>query len=113
MENRRQFKRYDAEVAAEVEIDGDIVEGETHDISGGGVSAAFSHAVTDGAVLPLTLILTQDGIEDPNEEPFETHAMVMWSAPAENGETMVGLRFHELQGLQQAQLQRFLSALEG
>lgn len=113
MENRRQSKRYDAEVAAEIDLEGEIYEGETQDISAGGVSAAFDAPISDGTVLALTLILTQDGIEDANEEPFETHAMVMWSAPSDSSETMVGLRFTQLEGAQQTKLQRFLSALEG
>lgn len=113
MENRRQHKRYDAEVAAEIEIDGEVWEGETHDISAGGASAAFGVEVTDGATVALTLILTQDGIEDPNQEPFEAPATIMWSAPTDEGETMVGLRFGELKGAQATRLQQFLAALEG
>lgn len=65
----------------------------------------------EGMRLALTLILTQDGIEDPNEEPFETTATVMWAAPTESGEAMMGLRFAETDTAQQARLQRFLAAL--
>ena len=113
MENRRQHKRYEAEVAAEIEIDGEVWEGETQDISAGGASAVFEVEVTDGSTVALTLILMQDGIEDPNQEPFEAPATIMWSAPTDGNETMVGLRFGELQGPQQVRLQEFLAALEG
>ena len=112
MENRRQERRYNIAVAAEIEIDGETIEGATHDISSGGVSAVFGHAVTDGEIIDLTLILTQDGIEDASEEPFESSATVMWSAETDGGKTMVGLRFLTLEELQQVHLGRFLLALE-
>lgn len=112
MDNRRETKRYIAAVAAEIEVHGEAHEGETHDISSGGISAVFSHVFTDGEVIDLTLILTQDGIEDPTEDPFETPAKVMWSATTDSGGTMVGLRFTKLEGEQDAHLKRFLLALE-
>lgn len=99
-------------MAAEVEVRGELLEGQTHDISSGGVSVQMPAALPEGETVQLTLILTQDGIEDPDEEPFEVSANVMWTAPSDSGESMAGLRFGGLDADKQAQLQRFLSALE-
>ncbi|MDD9934681.1 MAG: PilZ domain-containing protein [Myxococcales bacterium] len=111
MENRRQHTRYEAEVAAEIELDGDTLIGETRDISEGGVAVILAQPLDEGSDIELTLILTQDGIEDPNEEPFETTASVMWAAPTEDGKSMMGLRFEDTAGDQTQRLGRFLSAL--
>lgn len=111
MENRRQHTRYDAEVQAEIELEGDTLIGETRDISEGGVSVILPQPLDEGMHVELVLILTQDGIEDPNEEPFETRASVMWAAPTDDGQAMMGLRFEAVAGDQAARLGRFLSAL--
>jgi c-di-GMP-binding flagellar brake protein YcgR len=81
---------------------------ETRDISEGGVAVLLEQALPEGDTIELLLILTQDGIEDPNEEPFESSAHVMWSAEAEDGRTMVGLRFTKMQPSQRQRLDRFL-----
>lgn len=112
MQNRRADRRFDAAVAAEVEVRGEMLEGQTSDISSGGVSVQLPAALPEGEGVRLTLILTQDGIEDPNEDPFDTTASVMWNAPSDTGQAMAGLRFVDLQAAQQAQLQRFLAALQ-
>jgi c-di-GMP-binding flagellar brake protein YcgR len=85
--------------------------GETHDVSLGGVSVTLEQEIKEGTQVDLALILTQDGIEDPNEEPFETQAGVMWSAPSDSGGWMLGLRFSELTDQHRAHLNRFLTAL--
>jgi c-di-GMP-binding flagellar brake protein YcgR len=109
--NRRQAQRYAAAVAAEVDVDGEIYPGETRDVSIGGVSVVVEAVLQEGQKYALTLILTQDGIEDPNEEPFEAHAQVMWAAPTESGECLAGLRFVATAASATARLNRFLSAL--
>ena len=111
MENRREFRRYLVAIVAEVDQDGDVFEGETRDVSMGGVSAILSAPLTEGGVVDLALILTQDGIEDAREDPFETRATVMWVAPTDAGGHMTGLRFAELNGPQSNQLQRFLAEM--
>jgi hypothetical protein len=74
MDNRRRHQRYRAAVAAEVEIDFETYEGETRDLSQGGASLALRAPVKDGMELTLTLFLTEDGIEAPDEEPLTLQA---------------------------------------
>jgi len=111
MKNRREHLRYEASVAAEIELRGETLDGETRDISEGGASVVFTAAIPDGTKIALTLILTQDGIEDPHQEPFTAEASVMWSAPQDDGRSMTGLRFGALSAAQKAQLKHFLAAL--
>ncbi|MGD8860325.1 MAG: PilZ domain-containing protein [Myxococcales bacterium] len=111
MENRRQHTRYQAQVTAEIELDGDTLIGTTRDISEGGVAVILERELDEGAAIDLTLILTQDGIEDPNQDPFETRASVMWAAPTDDGQSMMGLRFGNVEGDTRARLTRFLAAL--
>jgi c-di-GMP-binding flagellar brake protein YcgR len=111
MDNRRRDRRFDAAVAAEVEIDGQMYEGETRDISVGGVSVLLDEPLEEGASLAVTLILTEDGIESADEESVTAKAQVMWAAPTDDGACMLGLRFSALAGPQSQRLQRFLAAI--
>jgi c-di-GMP-binding flagellar brake protein YcgR len=111
MENRRQNPRAQIAIAAELEADGDTLSGETRDLSAGGVSVLLDHAPAEGHTLELALILTQDGIEAADEEPFCTRAAVIWAAPTDDGQTMIGLRFKDTAPQQVQRLQRFLRAL--
>lgn len=111
MKNRREHLRYEVSVAAEIELRGETLEGETRDISEGGASVVFAAAIPDDSTVTLTLILTQDGIEDPHHEPFSAEAAVMWSAPQDDGRAMMGLRFGSISAAQKAHLTKFLAAL--
>lgn len=111
MKNRRAADRFEAEVAAEVEIDGELFEGETRDVSASGVRVLIGATIDEGSAVLLTLILTEDGIEDPDEDPFEAEATVMWAAPSDNGGAMLGLRFSDVAADQATRLQRFLGAI--
>jgi c-di-GMP-binding flagellar brake protein YcgR len=84
---------------------------ETRDISEGGVAVVLEEPLHEGSTIELALILTQDGIEDPTEEPFATRASVMWAAPTEDGQAMVGLRFSGVAPAQAQRLKRFLAAV--
>jgi c-di-GMP-binding flagellar brake protein YcgR len=111
MDNRRKYNRFAVAVAAELEIGGNTLEAETRDVSEGGVAVLLDEPLADGANLGITLILTQDGIEDPDEPPFVGKASVMWSAPTDDGQVLHGLRFAQLTDAARNQLQRFLAAM--
>lgn len=111
MDNRRKFKRYEAAVAAEIELDGEVLEGETRDISTGGVSVLIDQPIDEGVSLSVTLILTEDGIESAQEDSFSASARVMWTAPTDQGACLAGLRFSGLDAAGTGRLNRFLAAL--
>lgn len=111
MDNRRKHRRYEAAVAAEVELDGETLEGETRDISIGGVSVLVDEPLDEGVNIAITLILTEDGIESAHEEAFTAKALVMWTAPTDQGGCLAGLRFSGLGAAETGRLNRFLAAL--
>jgi c-di-GMP-binding flagellar brake protein YcgR len=113
MENRRKHTRFSVAVAAEVTQGDETLAGETRDVSAGGVSVMLNAVLPEGASVELLLILTEDGIEDPDEEPFETRASVMWCAGLENGVAMSGLRFADVVPAQRKRLERFLARIAG
>jgi len=110
IENRRD-ERFGVKVAAEVTVGEDVVAAATQNVSRGGVALLIDRDVGEGATVAVTLFLTQDGIEDPDEEPFESQASVVWTAEQDDGSRVVGVRFDKVTRDQAAQLERFLSAL--
>lgn len=111
MENRRTYARYPVAVAAEIEIDGHVFEGETRDISLGGVSVLVDEPLEEHASVELTLLLIEDGIASAVEEAVTATAEVMWIAPTDDGACMAGLRFGKLIEKDSQRLQRFLAAV--
>jgi c-di-GMP-binding flagellar brake protein YcgR len=112
MDNRRQHRRYQAAVAAEIELDGNTLEGETRDISVGGVSVLVDEPLDEGADIAVTLILTEDGIAAAHDDAeLAATARVMWTAPTEHGACLAGLRFVQLGAHETGRLNRFLAAL--
>lgn len=111
MDNRRQHRRFEAAVAAEIELDGAMLEGETRDISVGGVSVLVDEPLDEGIDLSVTLILTEDGIQSADDAELTAAARVMWTAPTEAGTCLAGLRFITLGSAETGRLNRFLAAL--
>ncbi|HEY8429358.1 MAG TPA: PilZ domain-containing protein [Sandaracinaceae bacterium] len=109
--DHRKHPRYAVEVAAELTLGARTLAAATQNISEGGVGLVLDELLPEGAALQLTLFLTQDGIEDPDEEPFEAEASVAWSAPQDDGLHAAGVRFAQVTPAQREQLARFLAAL--
>ena len=108
---QRQHQRYPVEVAGEIGFKGETVAVSTQNLSAGGVGLIMEHPVPDGATPSLTLFLTQDGIEDPDQDPFEARGAVRWSAERDDGLHLIGVQFGELSPLQQHQLETFLTLI--
>lgn len=111
MEDKREHRRYTVEVRGELEVDGDFLGAATNDLSQGGCGIVVARAIPEGGTLKLTLFLTQDGIEDPDEDPFETDVKVMWTAPRDDGRYSAGVQFGGLTPDGERQLAHFLRAI--
>ncbi len=111
MEDKRAHRRYSVEVRGELEVEGNPLSAFTNDLSKGGCGLVVARGVPEGATLKLTLFLTQDGIEDPDEDPFETNAKVMWTAERDDGKVAAGVQFDDLDSAGEGQLAHFLSAI--
>jgi c-di-GMP-binding flagellar brake protein YcgR len=106
----RQHPRFPVRLAAEIDLDGRTIAASTQNVSVGGAALVLDAPIPDGRELRLTLVLTQDGIEDPDEEPLETKAKVAWTK-RQDAKVIAGLQFHVLAGPQRARLERFLAML--
>jgi len=109
----RKHTRYTVEVAAEIEAGGEALVASTQNLSLGGAALVSDRAIRDGADVIVRLFLTQDGIEDPDEAPFQTKARVQWTRPADGGRTLAGVAFIPLAPDAKRHLERFLAALAG
>lgn len=107
----RIHPRYPVELAAEVDMRGELLMAATKNVSIGGVGLLSDQALPEGKTVSLTLFLTQDGIEDADEEPFEISAVIAWSTVQDAGQWLTGVRFGDLSPPQKSQLERFLSKL--
>jgi hypothetical protein len=106
----RQFPRYAVEIAAELDLDGDVRVAATQNLSQGGAAVVIDRTMRDGAEVSVRLFLTQDGIEDPDEEPFATKARVQWVRPL-GQRFLAGVQFDEPSAAAAAHLERFLKAI--
>jgi len=111
VENRKH-RRVPVELAAEVSIRGETVVASAQNVSVGGVGLTVDREVMEGAELAVTLFLTQDGIEDPDEQPFEAKAIVQWATVQDAGTWITGVKFATVSAAQKALLERFLSKVD-
>jgi hypothetical protein len=109
--NTRRHTRFTVEVAAEVHLGMRVLAAATQNVSEGGVGLVLEDPLEEGAEIQLALFLTQDGIEDPHEEPFEAKATIAWTTPRDEGGHVAGARFGTLSEAQRGRLTRFLAAV--
>ena len=112
MENRRQYQRFRAAIAAELELDAEQYEGVTRDLSQTGASIFLdSHApVEEGTELTLTLFLTEDGIATPDSEPLSLPAKIVWVAERKQNGVLAGVHFAKLSPQDNKRLALLLAA---
>jgi c-di-GMP-binding flagellar brake protein YcgR len=108
----RRHPRFPVELAAEVDVRGETVVASTQNLSRGGVRLVVDREMQEGAEIAVTLFLTQDGIEDPDETPFEAKAVVAWAAVQDAGTWIAGVRFEQVTPEQEKLLERFLTRLD-
>lgn len=111
MENRRKHQRFRAALAAEIEVDNQLYEGVTRDVSQTGASILAQAPLVDGTQIILTLLLTEDGIAAPDADPLTLRAEIMWSAEPTHQGTLVGVRFLQVSPDDAKRLSGLLSAV--
>lgn len=111
MENRRKHQRYRAAIAAEIELDNQLYEGVTRDVSESGASVLAHAPLADGLQLLLTLLLTEDGIAAVDADPLTLRAEVMWTSEPTREGTLAGVRFHPLNPSETKRLNALLAAI--
>ncbi len=108
---QRQAARFDVEVAAEVYTAKSVLPANTRNLSPTGVCLDTDSPMEEGSVIGVSLFLTSDGIEDPDIEPLNLKARVIWSTETDESSHSTGARFEELGEDEEAMLKKFLAAL--
>ena len=108
---QRKATRFDVEVSAEVYTTSTVLTALTRNLSDSGVCLDMECGLNEGETIGVSLFLTSDGIEDPDTEPLNLKAEVVWCAQKDETRFFSGARFSDLTPDRVQTLKRFLSAL--
>ncbi|MBN2525442.1 MAG: PilZ domain-containing protein [Deltaproteobacteria bacterium] len=109
---KRLAVRYTVEVSAEVYTREHVLGARTRNLSNTGVCLDMNKALKERSTIGLSLFLVVDGIEDPDAEPLNIKADVIWSSERDDGGYSSGLRFDTSDSAATAAIEEFLSQLE-
>ncbi len=110
---QRLAARFKVEVSAEVYIPGEILAAVTRNLSTTGVCLDLKTGLKEGSTVGIALFFTSDGIEDPDTEPLNIKAHVIWCAQKDTESYSAGACFQELTEDNKRLLNDFLAALGG
>lgn len=105
---QRKHHRHPVAVSCELVVRGETLDAETQNLSTGGAAILCDVPLAKGDVITISFFLTQDGIEDPEQSPFESSATVRWTEFADNDEYLAGVQFLAPSEEQKQQLTNFL-----
>ena len=108
---QRHAARFNVEVAAEVYTPSGVMAASTRNLSASGVCLDLTESLVEGSTVGVSLFFTSDGIEDPDAEPLNVKARVIWCAQKDQESFSVGANFESLTDENQVLLKDFLSAL--
>jgi hypothetical protein len=108
---QRGATRFEVEVAAEVYTPKAVLPARTRDMSSTGVCLDLDQGLEEGITVGVSLFFTTDGIEDPDAEPLNVKAKVMWCTEREDTGFSAGTRFEDVTDHSAELLGNFLSAL--
>ena len=108
---QRKSARFNVEVAAEVYTPEGVLSASTRNLSATGVCVDVKRELKEGTTIGISLFLTSDGIEDPDFEPLNIKAGVIWCAEKDDSNYSAGACFKDLTEANKSTLSEFLSAL--
>ena len=109
---QRKAVRYAVDVAAEVYLPGTVLAARTRNLSSTGVCLDVAQALAEGMTVGVSLFFTADGIEDPDAEPLNVRAQVIWCSEREDAGFSAGARFEGVTDPKAALIADFLAALD-
>ncbi|MBW2276192.1 MAG: PilZ domain-containing protein [Deltaproteobacteria bacterium] len=108
---QRRAVRYDVAVSAEVYTAEVVLPASTRNLSGTGVCFDLNQELPEDTTVGVSLFLIADGIEDPDAEPLNIKASVIWCTERDDGGFSAGMRFEGLTSVGDETLGQFLSQL--
>ena len=109
--DHRKATRYDVEVSAEVYTSEAVLPAATRNLSKTGVCFDVSQGLDEDSMVGVSLFITSDGIEDPDAEPLNIKAKVVWCSEREDTGYSAGMRFNDLDEKGEIIIKDFLSKL--
>lgn len=110
VEQRRAI-RYTVAVSAEVYTAEAVLPASTRNLSESGVCFDLNQELIEDSTVGVSLFLVADGIEDPDAEPLNVKASVVWCTERDDGGFSAGMRFEGLTTEGTQTLNQFLSQL--
>ena len=110
---QRLSARFNIEVAAEVYTPKSVLPASTRNLSATGVCLDLSAPLEEGSSVGVSLFFTSDGIEDPDAEPLNVRAKVVWCAQKDSASYSAGASFEGMTKESTQLLNTFLDALGG
>jgi len=107
----RRAVRYDVGVSAEIYTAEAVIPASTRNLSDSGVCVDVPRALPEDADLGVSLFLVTDGIEDPDAEPLNLRAKVIWCSEREDTGFSAGMRFEDINQDQTGVISSFLARL--
>jgi c-di-GMP-binding flagellar brake protein YcgR len=108
---KRRARRYDVDISAEVYTAASVLPASTNNLSESGVSLDLSEPLDEEATIGVSLFLVTDGIEDPDAEPLNLQAQVVWCAEREDEGYSAGMRFKEIDDNNEEAIKSFLEKI--
>jgi hypothetical protein len=108
---QRQAARYNVEISAEVYTAEAVLPATTRNLSETGVCFDLSTPLVEDATVGVSLFLVSDGIEDPDAEPLNIKASVVWCTERDDGGASAGMRFVDINENGTTTIQTFLKQL--
>jgi hypothetical protein len=109
---QRQATRYTVEISAEVYTPTAVLPATTRNLSETGVCFDLASPLPEDATVGVSLFLVSDGIEDPDAEPLNIKASVVWCSEREDGGMSAGMRFVDVNETGTNAIQAFLNQLQ-
>ncbi len=110
-DDHRRATRFDVEVSAEVYTSESVLPAAARNLSETGVCFDVSQELAEDSMVGVSLFLTSDGIEDPDAEPLNIKANVVWCTEREDTGYSAGMRFKDIDEKGENTLKDFLSQL--
>lgn len=110
-DEKRLAVRYEVDVSGEVYTASEIIPARTRNLSETGICFDLAVELQEEAVVGVSLFLVTDGIEDPDAEPLNIKAKVMWCSPRDDSGYSAGMRFDDIDPTVKTAILGFLSQL--
>ena len=98
--DNRQAERQDVELGAEVYTRSErIIAAGTENLCEDGVCLTLRREIPEGTLVGVSMFRVDDGIQDPDDEPVNKPAKVVWCDKKPGCKIVAGMRFVDPQKL--------------